>query len=334
MVKKISKKLGKILGNEDFFVKKNMAAILVIFLVGASCTYLILNTGIKQETVIKVTDFMKSRVPAEVEVNLQNYSEVDGLVQYNFQLSDGQETQTITVYSNKDGSTLYPDAFDLEELLQEQSPAAQQQPAAEFDAPDKEIPSTSLFIMAFCPYGTQAEDAMIPVARLFGEDAYINVRYILTETPDGITSLHGQPEVDEAARQLCVRAKFGETSYLNYLEKFNSECVDLSSQSAYEATLENAETCSKNVVDELNLDSNKFESCVKDESLMLLKTEAMVTKAIGVGSSPTLLINDAKYDGGRTPEGYKQAVCSGFITTPEQCDQVLSTQGAQAAGNC
>jgi hypothetical protein len=334
MVKKISKKLGEILGNENFFVKKNMAAIIVVFLVGALGAYLILNPGINQETVTKVTDFMKTRVPPEVEVTLSGFEEVDGLVQYTFQLSDGQEEQIITVYSNKDGSTLYPDAFDLEELSQGQQPAAQQPAAAEFDAPDKEIPATSLFIMAFCPYGTQAEEAMLPVARLFGEDAYINIRYILTDSQNGITSLHGQPEVDEAARQLCVREEFGKESYWNYLEKFNSDCVDLSSQSAYEATLENAETCSKSVVNQLDLDFNKFESCVKDDSLMLLKTEAMVTKAIGVGSSPTLLINDEKYNGARTPEGYKKAVCSGFINTPELCSQALSTQGTQAAGNC
>ena len=68
-------------------------------------------------------------------------------------------------------------------------------------------PSVELFVMSFCPYGVQAENAMGPVVDLLGSKADIKIRFIATvngATPDTVRSLHGLSEAKEDLRQLCI----------------------------------------------------------------------------------------------------------------------------------
>jgi hypothetical protein len=53
-----------------------------------------------------------------------------------------------------------------------------------------------------------------------------------------------------------------------------------------------------------------------------------------VQSSPTLIINGQVYTGARTPEAYKEAVCSHFDTPPAECGTTLSSQAATSSGGC
>ena len=51
-------------------------------------------------------------------------------------------------------------------------------------------------------------------------------------------------------------------------------------------------------------------------------------------SSPTLVINGVEYNGARTPEGYKQAICNSFETAPAECSTVLSAVSTAVSGGC
>ena len=83
-------------------------------------------------------------------------------------------------------------------------------------------PSVELFVMSFCPFGVQAENAMDPVVDLLGTKADIKVRYIATvngDTVDSVKSLHGLPEAKEDLRQLCI-AKYYPQNLWPYLMDF------------------------------------------------------------------------------------------------------------------
>ena len=51
-----------------------------------------------------------------------------------------------------------------------------------------------------------------------------------------------------------------------------------------------------------------------------------MNKQYGVAGSPTLVINGQVVSPNRTPEAYKQAICMGFETMPEQFAQTLSAK--------
>jgi predicted DsbA family dithiol-disulfide isomerase len=71
----------------------------------------------------------------------------------------------------------------------------------------------------------------------------------------------------------------------------------------------------------LGIDSAKIDSCVNADSLSLLKLDEQAAGAYGVSGSPSLMINGAKYNGARSSEDYKSAICSAFNNPPAECEQ-------------
>ncbi len=41
-----------------------------------------------------------------------------------------------------------------------------------------------------------------------------------------------------------------------------------------------------------------------------------------------MIINGKVYSGSRSPEDYKEAICSGFTNPPSECNQNLTTEAA------
>ncbi|HMA04952.1 MAG TPA: thioredoxin domain-containing protein, partial [Methanomicrobiales archaeon] len=79
----------------------------------------------------------------------------------------------------------------------------------------------------------------------------------------------------------------------------------------------------------------KIESCATgSEGLSLLKSDVAITDANKVTGSPTLIINGQRYSGARTPDAFKQGICSHFTTSPAECSVNLSAQAAAASGSC
>ncbi len=96
------------------------------------------------------------------------------------------QSQTSTLYTTDDCNLLFPSAINMS--IPAASPVQQQPPKR------SPRPSVDLYVMAFCPYGTQAETAMKPVADLLGSKADIRIRYITTisgSTAASVQSLHG-----------------------------------------------------------------------------------------------------------------------------------------------
>jgi glutaredoxin len=188
-----------------------------------------------------------------------------------------------------------------------------------------------LFVMAFCPYGTQAEAALDPVVSLLGTRADITVRYIASvagTTADSVESLHGPAEAKEDLRQLCIN-RYSPAQFWAYLTAFNRECYPGWQNATF------LDACSANTTGKLGMDNRKIETCATgSEGLDLLQADEAAGVGYDVQSSPTLIINGQVYTGARTPEAYKEAVCSHFDTPPAECATTLSTQAATSSGGC
>ena len=190
-------------------------------------------------------------------------------------------------------------------------------------------PSVELYVMSFCPYGVQMENAMRPVVALLANSTDFRVRYIVSVPGTDIStahSLHGNAEVVEDTRQLCIAEKDPEKLW-DYIAAFNSRC--------YPVNATTLSSCQDSVETDLGIPRDSISQCVAgSDGFGLLKAEASAVDNAGISSSPTLIINGQRYSGSRTPDAIRQAICDHFDTAPGSCATTLSSTTASASGNC
>ena len=124
--------------------------------------------------------------------------------------------------------------------------------------------------------------------------------------------MHGIQELNQDVRELCVY-KYAKSKYWDFVMEINKKC-----------SAQNVDSCWEAIAEEKGIDTDKMKTCQKDEAMELLKKEVELNEKYGVRGSPALIINGATYKGGRTPEAYKQAICSAFAVKPAECDETLS----------
>jgi hypothetical protein len=237
------------------------------------------------------------------------------------------QSQEGTLYTTKDCTLLFTSAVNMTAAS-----GVQQAPQAT-PAPVKSArPVADLYVMSFCPYGTQAETIMGPVVDLLKSKADIRIRYITTisgTTVDSVDSLHGPAEAKEDLRQICIN-KYYPDKFWAYLNTFNSACYP-SWQNAAALV-----SCEKNTTVALSIDAARIDTCAQGaEGLTLLKTDETASIKDGATASPMLFINGVQYSGARTPEAFKQAICTSFETAPAECNTTLSSASATGStGGC
>lgn len=326
------------MGKSGIFMRKIILLAAIFTLTLAGCTL----TGGGGEKVsaigieaakVKAADFInKNLLPAGTEATVKEAAEEFGLYRVAVSLTDGQE---ITTYLTLDGKKFFPQVMDIAEVesrkqQNQAQPDGGAAPAANIPKADKA--KAELFVMSFCPYGVQAEAAMSPVIDLLGDKADIQVRFIASVPGDdlnAVKSLHGAIEGIEDARQLCVAKNYDQTTLWKYINQINKDCYPI-----YRNGEEQYKTCWQKAAKDAGASASKIEACMDSEGVSLIKAEDTAAKGYGVSGSPTLLINGVKFNGGRNPEAYKQAICDGFTTPPAECSETLSSTGATAEGGC
>jgi hypothetical protein len=253
-----------------------------------------------------------------ISFKLLNTTEIGGIYKLSLEATSSQGKEVITYYATKDGKFI-PNLIDTSEKIEK--PAA----ATPTEIPKTDKPVAQLFVMSFCPYGIQAENSMKPVVDLLGSKVAIEPHFIVTIEGTTVNSLHGEYEANEDMRQACIWKYYGQTTFWKYVTYLNSNC-----------NKNNLDTCWKDAAKNASVDSTKIETCATNDGLTLMKAEEQLSGKNSVSGSPTLIINGALYNGARTPEAYKQAICSGFNTPPSECNQNLTSTstGTAASGGC
>ncbi|MDD1652343.1 MAG: DsbA family protein, partial [Methanomicrobiales archaeon] len=255
-------------------------------------------------------------------VTLANVLERHGMYQVNITY----EGEQFPLYATVDCSLLFNIMGDgLDMSVPPPTPTPTPEPVK------TDRPTVDLYVMSFCPYGTQAEGTLKPVVDLLGEKADFRIRYITTVTGTNLSSvrsLHGAVEAEEDLRQICIQ-KQAPGNFWTYLARFNAECYPLGLDQAGIAE------CSRNITSSLGIDEKKVTACVTGTGgIDLLKTDEGASEEHNATASPTLIVNGVEYGGDRTPEAYKQAVCRSFTNPPAECATVLSSQTVTATGSC
>lgn len=270
----------------------------------------------KDEAVKKCMDYINGNlVQPGTSANLVSIEELNNI----YKITTSYQSNQIPVYITKDGQFLFLSAYNTSEILQQTAPAEPK------EIPKTDKPTVQLFVMSFCPYGIQAENAMKPVVDLLGSKVTIETHYIVSISGNTVSSLHGDYEANEDMRQACIWEYYGQTTFWKYVDYLNNNC-----------NKNNIDACWKDAAKNAGVDTAEIETCFTNEGLNLMKAEEALSNDNGVSGSPTLIINGVVYNGERTSEAYKQAICSGFATQPNECSQPLAavTTASSSAGGC
>ncbi len=270
-------------------------------------------------------------VQGQREFEIKEIKEEEGL----YKLTVDIEGQEIISYVNKELTQFFPSAYPMNEQEQQEQQADTQNTEPQ-EIPQQENPEVILFTQSFCPYGNQAEDIMKPVAELLGDAIEIKPRYVLYENYQGggeeycideeskYCSMHGVDELKQNIRERCVYENQND-KFWNFVSQVNTDC-----------TASDVETCWETAAQEAGVNTASVKNCYEQNYLAYAEEDTALNSEYNVTGSPTLLINGVKYQGQRSPENFKNAICSGFSEKPEACNETLEGAGEveAAQGGC
>jgi len=260
----------------------------------------------------KVINFINKNIPsAGNAASLISIEEEGSVYKIRLKVGDGEYDS----YATKDGKLLFPEGYDLTVKTETETPA---QTPSNQEITKSEKPDIKLFIMAYCPYGLQAQKMFLPVYDLLKEKAEIGVYFVNY-------IMHEKKEIDENLRQYCIQ-KEEKGKYYDYLSCF--------------VKAGEFEKC----LTEAKIDREKMNSCISQTDQKYKITQLYndkstwlngnypkfdvyddLNKKYGVQGSPTIVINDKVVElGTRSPEKFKETICQAFNSPPTECSQALS----------
>jgi len=299
-----------------------IVAVILAFTAGSILTSRMTNsmTTVKaQDCGDKVMQYInKYLVKQGTSANLVGVNEYNGM----YQVLTTYQGQELAIYADSGCTLLFPSIINMS--IGTAQPATT---AAAPATPMKSVtPFVDIYVMSFCPYGTQAEEALAPVQALLGSKTKMNIRYITSISGTTVNSLHGPEEAKEDLRQLYIQST-SPAVFWKYITGFDTKCYPLVQN------LSALGECRDNLMTSLGLDAASIEAASQG-NLTLLKADAADVAAKGISGSPTVLINGVLYTGSRAPEAYKEFICNSFTKQPAECSTNLSTVSAAAPGNC
>ena len=289
----------------------------------------------EQDVIDKVTTFLQDNfLSATDKIEIPEVKEASNL----YALTTTINGQTSEFYATKDGALFFPQMLEMN-------------PPADKEISKSEKPAVDLFIMAFCPYGNDAESQMKPVVDALADQANFNLHYIIYQNYQSADncltdemkycSMHTKTEVNQDIRELCVQ-KYQPDKLWDFILKINTDT---------DAT--NVEEDWEGIAQEVGLDIDQIKTCQQEEGTALLDQELTLTDQlypvqspkkhrddsghyqteVKIQGSPTIVINGIIYDGKTSVTDYQKAICSAFINPPAVCQETLGTDNADSSGN-
>lgn len=231
------------------------------------------------------------------------------------------------VYVTKDGTKFIQQAITFEEIDKQKEAAKKQEEKASKPVTKSDIPEVKLFVMSYCPFGTQIEKGILPVVAALGNKIKYTLEFVNY-------AMHGDKEIAENLRQYCIQknqpAKLSAylTCFLKKGEGTEASCMTSTGVSASQVASCVAETdaqfnITKDAADKSKWSNGQFPpfNVNNEENVMY-----------GVQGSPALIINGVEtQSAGRDSASILKTICDAFNTAPKECQTKLSTT-APAAG--
>jgi hypothetical protein len=223
--------------------------------------------------------------------------------------------QEIPTYLTRDGKKFFPQAMETEITDAD----AEKKTTQAMEIPKTDKPTVELFVMSYCPYGTQMEKGILPVISTLGDKMDYSLKFV-------DYAMHGNKEIDENLRQYCIQ-KNQPTKLSTYLACFlkkgegtSDACLTASGISATSIKSCVAQTDAKFSIKKDATDKAKWSNAQyppfnidKDDNLKYT-----------VQGSPTLVVNGVIAESGRDSASILKVICEAFNNAPEECLAQLS----------
>jgi len=330
-IKNTGKKFHKT--NVGKFLKKRQTILVAIFFF---CLPLLLIFAFKEVTVKGVGfSFSRDYLPPQQALKLAKtfigqkfFNGKEGLEitnikrqgeVYQFQLKPPGQERIFDSYISKDGRFVFPEGHETEEVREEVLGIKSQKNSSESEELVKsDRPRVELFVMSFCPYGTQAEKGLLPVLRLLKDKIEFHLRFV-------DYAMHDKKEIDEQLKQYCLIQKEPEKLY-DYLECFlkdeNRGEVCLRENQVNQNQLH---ACIQETDKEFKITANYNDKTTwKNGQFPLFNIHKDLNEKYGVAGSPVLVINGEEKQSSRNPAAYLKTICSHFKEQPAECEEKLS----------
>ncbi len=167
-----------------------------------------------------------------------------------------------------------------------------------------------MYVMSKCPFGVKAVDAVLPAIEQLGGAAKLNIHFIGKTQGDTLSSMHGEPEVKGDKVQVCALKQ----DYSKALKMIS--CVN----KTWRNIPDGYEACAK----EAGLDDVAIKTCVEGkEGTDLLKASFAASDAKKASGSPTIYVNNKKYNGQRGTNDFLRGICDEFkANKPAVCANI------------
>jgi len=225
------------------------------------------------------------------------------------------------LYISKDGRILFQQATFMD------GSAGNATPTPAVSIPKSDRPDVKVFVMSYCPYGLQAQKMVLPVYDLLKDKIDIGVYFV-------DYAMHGKQELDENLRQYCMQSD-NQSQYFDYLDCFtkSGDCDSCIAEAGVNS--EELASCVAGTDAAYNVSGQyNDQSTWRGGTYPVFDIHNDLCELYGVTGSPTIIINGVKVSvNPRSPENFKQIICSAFNTPPEECNQTLSTTAPSSGFN-
>ncbi len=278
-----------------------------------------------QEAADKAINFINQSIEENVTASLLDVTDEGVVYRIHLKIAETEYNSYIT----KDGTLLFPNAFNLEEQAEESSQSASQ------DIATTDRPDVKLFVMSYCPYGLQAQKMFLPVYNLLKNRAEMEIYFV-----DFI--MHGKKEIDENLRQYCIQEE-QQDKYYDYLSCFVRKGDFNGCLLETGIDKEILEACVLEADDEYDITAQyNDKNTWLEGSYPMFDIHRDLNEKYGVRGSPAVVINDTVIvsnqtycpqgeikcsvipDFTRSPEKFKELICQAFNSEISECSQALS----------
>ncbi len=238
-----------------------------------------------------------------------------GLYKLNIKLASSD----VNSYLTKDGKLFFPQALNIDQITAKASKAQPSAPKA-VSATVKlknDKPNVDLFVMSYCPYGTQIEKGILPVLSTLGKTINFRLQFVNY-------SMHGPKELTENIRQYCIQ-KNEPQKLDNYLSCFlqagdSSSCIGSTGINKVQLA-----SCVSSTNQKYKITSNAKNHINYRGNYPSFPIDQADNVKYGVLGSPTLIINGQQVSSNRDSASLLKTICSAFKSQPKECQTVLSS---------
>lgn len=275
---------------------------------------------VKKEIEEKTSNFIVDAFEVKKEnLKINEISEESGLYKIALEI----DNKKMDFYLTKDKSKFIPEAIDMEEFKKNKKVQEKSNKSVAEVTKKTDKPNVELFVMSYCPYGTQIEKGYLPVINTLGESIDSEIKFVSY-------AMHAEKEVKENLKQYCIQ-KNDSKKFNKYLgcflgssngsEKESEECIKKNKINKDDLTACITTTDKKYEITKLLKDKSSYRGNFPQFNIH--KEENI---KYGVQGSPTLVINGQKISVNRDSNSILKAICSAFTKEPEACKKELSSE--------